>query len=361
MDYVVLISSELYPDAIGGGGVYARYMKKALNIKVFTVKRRILLKESSVKQLNLRIPVSKHIMFLLLYPLYILDAMIFMAREKPRIVIANTVYDVLPAILMKRSFILIVHDLTMLYKGLFAKPLIRLAVKYAKALVFPSRTAYITLKPLIPDNHSIVRIISNPIDEEELCIIDTKLARRWFEKVLGVKLNNTKLILYAGSISKAKGVHILLKAFQKLCKDRNDVMLVLAGPIADKLLMENVGELDKVRYVGVFVGKRMIALLKAVDIVVNATLLNETQSRIVIEALALGKHVIASKIPATIEICKGIPQCLLFKRGDTEELYQALSKALMVSQGSMKHVMKNLLSFAKDWLSLINELLRFGL
>ena len=364
MKNIILLTVELYPDAIGGRGQYARYLYELLNVKTITPKRRINLRLKNGAQVRLPFSTMRHALFLIAYPIYVIKAVAFILKEKPTIVISNTVYDALPPMLTGAKFIFILHDVFLFKKGIISKALAKIALKKSIAIVSPSKATISMLNYKISQRITPkVSIIANPVDVDAFKKVDLISARSWLRSKTGSIINeSTKVILYVGPISTLKGVHLLLDAYSRLEKERNDLLLVLAGRFVDGVSNESLRS-SRIKYLGIITPPRIYYLFKAANIVVNPSMLEETQGRTVIEALAAEKYLIASATPAFIETAKDAGY--YFKQGDVEDLYAKLRAILervdagFLENSKAMNVAKNysLSKFKESWLALTGKCL----
>lgn len=71
-----------------------------------------------------------------------------------------------------------------------------------------------------------IEIIPNGINASRFNPINIKGA---FKRRLGID-NNTQIILFVGRIHKIKGIDFLLKSYNQLCEENNNVLLLIIGP-----------------------------------------------------------------------------------------------------------------------------------
>lgn len=127
--------------------------------------------------------------------------------------------------------------------------------------------------------------------------------------------------LFVGTVSRAKGVDILLKAFDAFRAKNEGYRLLLAGPIRDVVLRAEAGSgttfLDEVDHTTI------LALMKHARAVVLPSR-SEALPRVCLEAMALGTKVICP--PGVPELERACPQWVL--SGITvEEVLQKLNQA----------------------------------
>ena len=173
------------------------------------------------------------------------------------------------------------------------------------------------------------------------------------EKPVLKKQNETNTfykLLFVGRGSPEKGVHILLEAFSIVLRDTPNVQLDIVGsrgkvPFeylvglhddkskvyelkkfyeegqADSYyryceeLAKSLGIADKVNFLGGQTYDKMAEIYRKTDVVVNPSY-SESFGRSLIEAMASGKPVIASRVGGMTEIINGSGAGLLFEAGD---------------------------------------------
>ena len=115
-------------------------------------------------------------------------------------------------------------------------------------------------------------------------------------------INEEKIILYLGRIHKDKGIDTLLNAFSLISKDRNDVALVLAGPDDGFLdpLKKTAARLDsgnRILFTGSLNRKQVLAAYKDATVIAYPSI-QEGFPIVPLEACAMGKPVVVSRVPA---------------------------------------------------------------
>jgi len=113
------------------------------------------------------------------------------------------------------------------------------------------------------------------------------------------EIDGKKVILYLGRISSGKGIDTLVKAFAHIAKDKDNVLLLIAGPDSlgyrthiEKIIeMENVS--DTVIFTGMLEGTEKKTMLDCADVFVLPSL-SEGFSIAVLEAMLCGLPVIIS-------------------------------------------------------------------
>lgn len=363
MRKVLLLTTELFPDIITGGSLYAKYLHDELEIEILAPKKRLKLLGKNIHQIWMPASEGKPLLFILLYPFFLLFSIIFILKRRPKLIIAcSKVYDALPAILTHTPFIQVLHDVYPWTMGYISRPIANMAIKYAKRVITPTYSTFHflpeNLKRLIKQKHYV---ISNPIDLQEFDEIGREEARSWLYNKLNIE-RDAKILLYVGYISKSKGVHILLKAFRCYLEKRSDVNLILVGNIVDEELVENLP--PRTVYLGAIPHSMLLMLYKACDVVVNPSLQMEGQGRTLLEGLAARRHVIASKIPAFMET--GREAVHYFEKGNLESLKNILKNVLkQVDTGSRENIIAkrvvqrySLRTFKNKWSKLLQELLQ---
>jgi glycosyltransferase involved in cell wall biosynthesis len=118
-----------------------------------------------------------------------------------------------------------------------------------------------------------------------------------------------------------KGFHVLHRACQQLWKHRNDFRLLVTG--------DPPGPIDEfTRFIGWQSQSELPTWLRLADIVVMPTIAQEGLGRTTVEAMAVGRPVIASRIgglPYTVQ--DGVTG-RLFEAGNSDELCLRLNELL---------------------------------
>ncbi len=125
-----------------------------------------------------------------------------------------------------------------------------------------------------------------------------------------------KQAIYVGRISREKGVDILVKAFTKL-KDI-DLLIVGDGPLLP-YLRKQFGHYKNIHFLGKVEREKALRLIKGADVFILPSRY-EGLSTALLEAMACGTPVIASRVGGNTELIEDGVTGLLVSPGDEKEL-----------------------------------------
>lgn len=129
--------------------------------------------------------------------------------------------------------------------------------------------------------------------------------------------------LFVGRLAAEKGIAVLLNAFRAL----PDTHIVIAGDGPDKeALVREFGGLPNVRFVGKKTKEEVIGLMKSCRALIFPSIWYEGLPLTIIEALATGTPVIASRLGAMEEMISDEENGILFEPGNPGKLEQAIIK-----------------------------------
>jgi glycosyltransferase involved in cell wall biosynthesis len=154
-----------------------------------------------------------------------------------------------------------------------------------------------------------------------------------------------------------KGLPTMLKAFEKIAKERNDVQLLIAGanhPNFPTYLDEFVKIAPpKVVFTGYVPEKDLCKVFGMADVVVTPYLLATGTSGVFHLACGFGKPVVSSNLPEIRELLVDGASALLVPSGDAEALKAAILKVLNNKEVANKMAKQNLEFARKEHLSIV--------
>jgi sugar transferase (PEP-CTERM/EpsH1 system associated) len=158
--------------------------------------------------------------------------------------------------------------------------------------------------------------------------VDTKKFRPVKENTLGFNCKFMKgdiIIGTVGRLDPIKNYDLLLKAFDKI-NSKNKIRLIIVGDGPERKHLENLKNKLSCRDRIVFMGERknLNEILRWLDIFVLPSK-NEGMSNTILEAMATGLPVIATKVGGNPELVSNNITGLLISNGDVEELRQAIT------------------------------------
>jgi glycosyltransferase involved in cell wall biosynthesis len=132
-------------------------------------------------------------------------------------------------------------------------------------------------------------------------------------------------LLYFGRLTKEKGIKVLLEAMKKI---KTDIKLKIAGAGEEyenlKFKILDLKLNDKVELLGPKYGEELQKLIKNAKAVIIPSLWHENMPMSLLEAMAAGKAVIASRIGGMPEIIKDGENGFLFRPGDSSDLVRKI-------------------------------------
>jgi len=161
------------------------------------------------------------------------------------------------------------------------------------------------------------------------------------------------IVLFLGRLHKIKGIDFLIRAFHELIRERDDVVLAIAGPGDGygAILRKLVSRLDlshKVLFTGYLSGVDKLSALVDADMLVQ-TSMYERGPGSPFEAILCGTPIIITRDTGAGEIAGKIDAGYLVEYGNIEELTAAMKKilddpaeALDKTQKAKHHIMANL-------------------
>ncbi len=153
-------------------------------------------------------------------------------------------------------------------------------------------------------------------------------------------------ILFVGGLERVKGIRYLIEAFAEIVKESPQFKLIIVGEGSERKNLESlISNLEhrtsniKLKDSIVFKGRLSLhdtrnIMKKCYCLVLPS--LSEGLPRVLIEAMALGKPVIASKVGGIPEIVKEGENGFLFKKGDSNELSEKLKILLSNREIALK-------------------------
>ena len=170
-------------------------------------------------------------------------------------------------------------------------------------------------------------------------------------------------ILFVGRLEQRKGFRVLLEAFARLSRDGRAARLIVVGGYStsqreryQRLL--RAAAIDNVVFAGYASPERLPRFFQSADVVCVPSLGGESFGIVLVEAMAAGRALVASDIPAYQEVLADSAAGVLVPRGDPDALYRALSRltkqpALAVELG--RHGVERSQDFA--WSAIVESIL----
>lgn len=200
-------------------------------------------------------------------------------------------------------------------------PRFRAMVRDSDMLVGVSRETAEALAREFPGSEKKTRVIFNPVDTS-FFRPDADL-REKARAELGLPAG-CPVLLMAGVLNKQKGVHVGLKAFAALAGrfPQARVLIVGDGPqlAALKAQAAEAGIQDRVLFCGPKLNPEMPYYYNAADVHINPTLRQEGLSIVIVEAMACGLPVVASRIGGTASTIDDRRSGFFVKPGDAPGL-----------------------------------------
>ncbi len=144
-----------------------------------------------------------------------------------------------------------------------------------------------------------------------------------------------------GRLFWVKDFEILVRAFAKIAEKRTDIVLLIAGNGSDKEKLQNLIDSLKMRKQIFLIGNRtdIASVMSSFDVFVHSSLA-ESFGLVFIEAFALGKPIISTKVGIAIDIVVDGENGFLVNPDDADGLTDAFEKMLNV-QGKWKLMGEN--------------------
>ncbi len=159
-------------------------------------------------------------------------------------------------------------------------------------------------------------------------------------------------ILYVGRLEKRKGLSILLSALPEIKRKIPDVMLIVVGEGAEASHFQKLVQIlkigDSVRFVGFVPNEDLPRFYASCDLYCVPTAIAEATSIVILEAMAMGKPIVASNFPGYQELLGDNENGLLFNPKDATDLATKIIQ-LLTDDDLRKRFITNGLKKAKEY------------
>ncbi|WP_299255141.1 glycosyltransferase family 4 protein [uncultured Aquimarina sp.] len=141
------------------------------------------------------------------------------------------------------------------------------------------------------------------------------------------QIPNTALIVtYAGRFIQEKGIHVLIKAIEKVLEKNRNVYFFLAGsgPL-ESMVSEFAIKSDRVFFEGKMDYDDLMNLFRCSDILVNPSMYPEGLPTVILEAGAMGCAIVATARGGTEEIILSKKYGIIISEEDEREIFKAVN------------------------------------
>ncbi len=139
------------------------------------------------------------------------------------------------------------------------------------------------------------------------------------------------VVLFVGRLSHEKKVDTLVRAFHRIAQVLEDAQLVLVGGGPERRRLEQLcaelGIRDRVVFTGAIPRGEVIRYLAAADMFVLPSMM-EGLPKALLEAMAMGKPIVATRAPGITEVVGHGREALLVEVGDVDGLANAILTVL---------------------------------
>lgn len=200
--------------------------------------------------------------------------------------------------------------------------------RYVDAVVCVSEAVHMNLldQGVRPKKYAMIYDGIDPKEEKASGSKETCRAR-W-----GLSLN-LPVVGIVGTVQKWKGQHVLISGIKKVKEKIPEIKCVIVGGVYDPVyeielrnLVETLGLKDNILFLGY--QNDTLSVMNALDVVIHASISPEPFGRVLLEAMALGKPVIATRAGGPLEIVEDKVSGLLVEPGNTEALAGAITLLL---------------------------------
>jgi len=248
---------------------------------------------------------------------------------KPDIVHSHHIFTLTPLFALKvakdlgiprlasNHTIFLAHDFRALWSTISIILPTRYYLGYAQAVISVSRAADAFVESIMGSDFKAKRfIIPNAVDTEKF-----KPPEREPED---------NIILFVGRLVYRKGLHVLVKALQRV-KQRDYKLYVVGGgymEIPVRMLAKAYGVDEKIEFLGVVPERVKVELYKRAKIVVVPSIFNESFGIVALEAMASGRPVIASRVGGLEDVVIDGETGILVEPGSEDQLAEAIETLL---------------------------------
>lgn len=145
-------------------------------------------------------------------------------------------------------------------------------------------------------------------------------------------ITNRKNILFVGRLSEEKGIPILLKAIALIKDSHPDMKLLVAGDGRQRRALKRTAIKLKIEDITFFLGYKnaanIIELYRQSSVVAVPSFYPENLPTVCIEAMAIGRPIVASKIGGLPELVKDGETGYLVAPGDADKLAESIDRLL---------------------------------
>lgn len=201
-------------------------------------------------------------------------------------------------------------------------------LKNADMVVAVSRFTAENALAIYPFLQGRIKVVLNAVDDGRFnpCN-DSSLFRN------RVGLGKSQTILYVGRLAVSKGIRFLIEAFKEVVSDFSEAKLVIVGSGSSeeehqiKLLIDKLALSNSVMLAGPVSAEDLPKAYSACDLVVLPSLV-EGFGLVLLEGMASGKPVVATRLGPTEEIVSDGVEGLLVPKADSHLLAQGISSIL---------------------------------